>query len=759
MATMDRVRSTINSLRNSERYSRFTLQTEQDGERRVEVKLTEDDADGDAEAHSGGSPTFRPAPRALSRKNICYMVLTTLLVFIIGYMVGYLCHRKPREVAKCEPNIVYTENKDAADSAAFISHESEMQLNWGDITKLLKQKLTSQAFTKTLSDYDRATRLAGGYEDVSLGNRIFDQFKKLEMEPWTDIHHVQLQTPNTSRPNSVIFGANSFKPQGFLAYSGTGTVQGKLVYGNYGRPEDFEVLLSNKIDLKDSVVIIRSGKISFAQKVANAEEKGAAAVLIYPDKADYAYVSDTELYGHVHLGTGDPYTPGFPSFNHTQFPPTKSSGLPKIPAQTITSSMADVILQAIGGPVPDSSSGFRGGQSSLSYSLGGVEKITVEVNNVPVNKEIHNVFGVIKGFTDPDRYIVLGAQRDAWGNGYAKATVGTAALIELAKAVHEMIENDGFRPRRSIVFASWSAGEYGSVGATEWLEAYMSSLDKSVFTYISLDGIVQGHGSFYASGSPLLYTLLENTIKAVTSPTGAGTVSNMVEKNSLWRPMSIDDPAYPFLAFSGIPSISFHFTSPNKEEYTYYNTLLDNQNHLNYETNQRTSEITAIATELAGQMALRLVHDHLLYLDVTRYKTLITRNVVRVNNRIAALSKSGQLKDVSGTWLSRAKGSFDRAADDIYTDIKNTDLKDPEACRLLNDRIMRIEHTLLSPYVSPNKTPFRHLLLGRGPHTLAAIAEMTDKDELHTQLALATWNLQGCANAMVGDIWDIDNEI
>lgn len=29
---------------------------------------------------------------------------------------------------------------------------------------------------------------------------------------------------------------------------------------------------------------------------------------------------------------------------------------------------------------------------------------------------------------------------------------------------------DDFRPRRSIIFASWSAGEFGSVGATEWLE-------------------------------------------------------------------------------------------------------------------------------------------------------------------------------------------------------------------------------------------------------------------------------------------------
>lgn len=40
-----------------------------------------------------------------------------------------------------------------------------------------------------------------------------------------------------------------------------------------------------------------------------------------------------------------------------------------------------------------------------------------------------------------DRYVVLGAQRDAWGNGYARATVGTSVLIELAKAVHKMVEN------------------------------------------------------------------------------------------------------------------------------------------------------------------------------------------------------------------------------------------------------------------------------------------------------------------------------
>ena len=39
----------------------------------------------------------------------------------------------------------------------------------------------------------------------------------------------------------------------------------------------------------------------------------------------------------------------------------------------------------------------------MKYTLGGAssEDVTVEVNNVLQDTEIHNVFGVIKGFTEP----------------------------------------------------------------------------------------------------------------------------------------------------------------------------------------------------------------------------------------------------------------------------------------------------------------------------------------------------------------------
>ncbi|KAK5849960.1 hypothetical protein PBY51_014252 [Eleginops maclovinus] len=690
----------------SERYSRFTLQPSEDGERHVEVKLSDDATEADDQ--EGGSPSFRPAPQLQNRATICYLALGILLIFFVGCLLGYLSHRDTQlQPVNCAAEPVIENAKE--ETAAVVASVPDPQLNWKQVTQLLTQKLTSQAFDKSLSDFDRPRRSAGSDEDNSLANAILDLFKKEEMDPWIGIHYVQLQTPDSKHPNRVTFGSEDFQPTGYLAYSATGKAQGKLVYGNYGRQEDLEVLQKKNVDLKDSVLLLRAGKISFAEQVDNGAMKGACAVLIYPDLQDYSYPVDTALYGHVHLGSGDPYTPGFPSFNHTQFPPTKSSGLPKIPAQTITANMASALLKNIGGPESDASSGFKGSLLSVEYKLGGSKNITVEVNNVLVDKEIHNVFGVIKGFIDPDKYVVLGAQRDAWGEGYAKATVGTSVLTELAKAVREMVEKDGFRPRRSLVFASWSAGEYGSVGATEWLEGYMSSIDKRVFTYISLDGLIMGSGSFMASASPLLYSLLEKTMKAVKSPIGSGTVYDMAGKTkwvaNVLKPMSMDDPAYPFLAFSGIPSISFHFINLNEEAYCYYGTNLDSKDHLDYKTNNRTSEMAALAAQFAGQMALRLVHDHMLHpsLDVSRYSSVVNKAGYRVLQRINQLSQTGQLKEVNSKWLGRACSSFTRAASSITNDIANTDMNDKEACRILNDRIMTVEHSLLSPYVSPRR--------------------------------------------------------
>ncbi|MEQ2188339.1 hypothetical protein GOODEAATRI_013922, partial [Goodea atripinnis] len=365
------------------------------------------------------------------------------------YLIGYISHQKPMVESDCGQSVtVETSGTNRGKpSPAQTVPPPDVSLSWKDVTQLLTDKLSSEAFKKTLKEFDLLSRTAGSEGDLNLANRIFTTFKTLEMKPWTDIHYVQLPMPDSNNPNTVDFGSD-VKPAGYLAYSKPGRVEGRLVYGNYGRQEDLD-FVQGRVDLKGSVLLLRAGKITFAQQVDNAARMGASAVLIYLDTKDYNLVTDTELYGHVHLGSGDPYTPGFPSFNHTQFAPTESAGLPKIPAQTITANTAAALLRNIGGPEVDASTDFKGELKSVTYKLGGSQNITVE--------------------------------RDAWGRGYTRATVGTSVLIELANAFHEMVKKDEFRPKRSIIFASWTAGEFGSVGATEWLEVSMPRSASSMY--------------------------------------------------------------------------------------------------------------------------------------------------------------------------------------------------------------------------------------------------------------------------------------
>ncbi|XP_077480642.1 transferrin receptor 1b [Stigmatopora argus] len=754
---MDRVKSTVNNMIKSVQYRRFPLQRDDEPDRHVELKMA-DDEDHTEVANGDDSAVFRPPPPggAGNKRFVFLLVLGFVVVFTTGYFLGSVTLKKSQPTCAEEssmpandptpannqtPTPTLEKKDEDEDGAPDVKPARGIPTTWNEISKIFDSKLTIKDFDARFKNFDVTSRSAGGEDDIRLARMIFNEFKALDLERWTDVHYVQLQKKDSTRPNVVTFQGQEHKSEGYLAYSATGKVTGKLVLAEYGRREDLDRI--QNVELKGSVMLIKVGKISLAEKVANAEARGASAVLVFNDRLDRNGGASAALYGHVHMGSGDPYTPGFPSFNHTQFPPTKSSGLPGILAQSITYSTAEIL---------------RGGSNAR-----GGQNVTVEVNNVMVNTEIHNIFGVVKGFIDPDEYVVLGAQRNAWGNGFAQAAVGSSVLMELAKAFRNMVEEDSFRPRRSIVFASWGAGEYGSVGATEFLEGYLTSIDRKLIAYINLDGLVMGRGGFIASSSPLLHTLLESTMKEVNSPLGRGSLYDMVEKSdwedNVLKPMAIDDAAYPFMALAGIPSISFHFTNPELDEYTYYGTSMDNMDHLKYSTSQMLEATTVLAAKVAGRMTLRLIHNHLVSLDVTRYRKAIPVAISALYMHVRRLIQNGQLKDVESKWLSNAHGSFMRATSNLNKAIMNTDVTEAKAARFLNQKLMSVERNLLSPYVSPVETPFRHILMGQGKHTLAALAENTDPRELHTQLAFATWTLKMCANAMIDDIWKNDNEV
>ena len=72
---------------------------------------------------------------------------------------------------------------------------------------------------------------------------------------------------------------------------------------------------------------------------------------------------------------------------------------------------------------------FRGSLPSVSYKLGGAsdgENATVEVNNVLVTKQLHNVFGIIKGFTDPGVCV-----RERWPSTRIQGSVKHCVFISV----------------------------------------------------------------------------------------------------------------------------------------------------------------------------------------------------------------------------------------------------------------------------------------------------------------------------------------
>nr|DBA26281.1 TPA: hypothetical protein GDO54_010564 [Pyxicephalus adspersus] len=677
-----------------------------------------------------------------------------------GFLIGYLSHRG--RVAVTQENKVDSA-KQEEDVHEVYSDDSPTVLYWSDLKPMLDRRIEHLNFETSVRNLFGTTPDPGSFDEESVAAVMDRELTKIGLDKvWTDEHYVTLQDKGRSNKVQLLASGNiinTYDLTSYVAYSPKGSVTGKLVYGLYGRQEDFNTLRDNNVNVTGVLVLLRSGKISLSEKVRNAELAKAAGVLVYPDPSDFIFPSGANQeiespFGHAHFGTGDPYTPGFPSFNHTQFPPSRSSGLPGIPVQSLSSSDGKALLSQM------ENSGCPT-DWKVGCKLKDQHTVNLEVDNVLAEKKILNVFGVIKGLEEPDRYVVVGAQRNSYSMGVAQSVVGSSILLEVARVITQMVKEDQYKPRRSIVFASWSAGDFGAVGATEWLEGYLSTLHLKTISYISLDSSIQGTGSLEVSGSPLMHTMVMKTLNEVRILLAC--LYTSVNTNVIFcskQPLSMADSAYPFLAYSGVPSVSFSFKK-DKKSYAYLGTRKDTFE--NFQKLVNIDPMCRAVANLATQIILRLTHDHKLPLDFVKYKEVLRRVSIDLNAKRADINSL----DLTLDWIHSATGDFGRAAATLMNDFDSSDLENKPFLRSLNDRVMKIEHSLLSPYVSPKDSPFRHILYGYGNHTVEALKNhlsflkdetLFDKDGFKNQMALLTWTVQGAANALAGEIWEIYNE-
>jgi N-acetylated-alpha-linked acidic dipeptidase len=277
----------------------------------------------------------------------------------------------------------------------------------------------------------------------------------------------------------------------YNAYSIDGDVTGPLVYVNYGRPVDYEALERRGVSVKGAVVIARYGQSWRGIKPKVAAEHGAIGCLIYSDPRDDGYaVGDAYPKGPMRnadgvqrgsvadmpVHPGDPLTPGVGATADAKRLDIKDAmTLTKIPVLPISYGDAQPLLAALGGPLVPAD--WRGGLP-LTYHIGpGPATVHLNVAFSWDIKPLYNVIARLEGSTYPDEWVIRGNHHDAWVNGAYDPVSGMATELEEARALGALL-GQGWKPKRTIIYAAWDGEEEGLLGSTEWVEHHAAELER-----------------------------------------------------------------------------------------------------------------------------------------------------------------------------------------------------------------------------------------------------------------------------------------
>ena len=315
----------------------------------------------------------------------------------------------------------------------------------------------------------------------------------------------------------------------FNAYSADGDVTAELVYVNYGTPEDYVQLAKLGVDVKGKIVIARYGRSWRGIKPKVASEHGAVGCIIYSDPREDGYFPG-EVFPQgpyrpemgaqrgsvmdMPIHPGDPLTPGTASeAGAPRLDRAASKTILKIPVLPISYGDALPLLRNLKGPVAPEA--WRGALP-ITYHVGaGPAKVHLKLAFDWSTRPLYNVIGRIDGSEFPDEWIVHGNHHDAWVNGASDPTSGTAALMETARGLGELLKG-GWRPKRTIILASWDGEEWGLLGSTEWVEKHAKDLSAKAVAYINSDSTSKGW--LDASGSHSLQAFVNDLMRDIPDP-------------------------------------------------------------------------------------------------------------------------------------------------------------------------------------------------------------------------------------------------
>lgn len=729
------------------------------------------------------------------KRNCVVVILGLAVLFLLGVLVGWLI-----QPAKDQGDVWHSRV---------------------DVRKELILEMKAENIKMFLQDFTKIPHLAGTEQNLNLAERIQAQWKTFGLDSAELVHYdVLLSYPNSSKPNYIsviddqgteVFNTSLSEPPPdgyenftdivppYNAFSAQGEPEGDLVYVNYARTEDFFYLQRNlSINCTGKIVIARYGKIFRGNKVKNAILAGAKGIILFSDPADYCapgvkpYPDGWNLPGGAAQrgnvlnlnGAGDPLTPGYPAKEFMyRYNADEGVGLPSIPVHPIGYHDAEKILKLMGGPAPPEA---WKGNLNVSYNIGpgfvgNFSSRQVRMHVYTNNKvtRIYDVIGTIRGALEPDRYIILGGHRDSWVFGGIDPTTGAAVLQEVARSFGKKVK-EGWRPRRTIIFASWDAEEFGLLGSTEWAEENAKILQERGVAYINSDSSIEGNYTLRVDCTPLLYQLVYELTKEISSP-DEGFEGKTLYESWLKKDPSIQNAELPrinklgsgsdFEAYFqrlGIASARARYTKNRKTDkysnYPVYHTVYETFELVNQFYDPTFKKQLAVA-QMRGSLVYKLADSAILPFNVLDYGKELKNYADSISNLAKQQQEKMKTYGVSFEPLFSAINNFTDYGAGLHQRIKNVDLKNPLALRILNDQLMFAERAFTDPLGLPGRPFYRHVIFAPSSHNKYAgesfpgiydalfdIENNADQqkawEEVKRQIAIATFTVQAAGETL-----------
>jgi N-acetylated-alpha-linked acidic dipeptidase len=316
----------------------------------------------------------------------------------------------------------------------------------------------------------------------------------------------------------------------YNAYSPDGDVTAPLVFVNYGLPEDYEKLDRLGISVKGAIVIAKYYHSWRGVKPKVAAEHGAVGCLIYSEPRDDGYTVDDvfpagpmrnpdgvqrgSVMDFASASPGDPLTPGVgATADAKRLSVKEATSIAKIPVLPISYGDAQPLMAALKGPMAPEE--WRG-SLAIPYHVGpGPAKVHLKLEFNWDIKPVYDVIAKIPGSVAPDEWIIRGNHHDAWVNGAEDPVSGQAPLLEEARALGALLK-EGWKPRRTIIYAAWDGEEPMLLGSTEWVEAHADELRQHAAVYLNTDG--NDRGMLAMGGSHTLEQFINGVAKDIRDP-------------------------------------------------------------------------------------------------------------------------------------------------------------------------------------------------------------------------------------------------